>query len=235
MAVHPTTALKRAAFLVALERNGNVLQAAQEVSTARSSFYDYRRRDPEFGAAWAAAMAKGRANVLSGTARYLRRTHRWTDENEAKFLHELAITCNVTKAARAVGMTMHSAYRRRAVSPQFRAGWTLALDEAMTRMAMRLARQAMNGVDEVGSPASDAGLAPKDAAQTLRKIAEEDEERPVADPQLALALLKHHQTASGAPRSSARATRKPGPDIETVKARVIAQIAALKRAREEPE
>jgi hypothetical protein len=86
--------------------------------------------------------------VLSGGRRpVLRKASRreWTPRKRARFIEELAATCNVTAAARAVRMSTVGAYRLRARDAAFRAEWALALREGYVRLEMVLLERSMNG------------------------------------------------------------------------------------------
>ncbi len=63
----------------------------------------------------------------------------WTVERQQEFLAELAGTCNVTASARAAGVSEKTAYRRRALDPEFRAAWDAAQDQGYARWPSRRA------------------------------------------------------------------------------------------------
>jgi hypothetical protein len=71
------TPKKRAAFLDALERCGNVTQAAAAAGVERTSMYRVRAADPEFAAKWEEAAELG-ADALEDEAR--RRAHDGVEE-----------------------------------------------------------------------------------------------------------------------------------------------------------
>ncbi len=63
------TAKNRARFLEAVvEAGGNVRKACQMVHLSRNALYQWRDEDPEFAAAWEAALQRG-ADVLEDEAR----------------------------------------------------------------------------------------------------------------------------------------------------------------------
>ena len=69
----------------------------------------------------------------------------WTADKEDQFLLELGMTCNVSASARAVRMSVRSAYHRRAKHPSFRAAWTTAITEGYERLELCLLERAIGG------------------------------------------------------------------------------------------
>lgn len=70
---------------------------------------------------------------------------RWNARRTEIFLDTLALTCNVSEALRASGMSSSCLYRRRRDCPEFRAAWDGALDEAYSRLEVELLNRALNG------------------------------------------------------------------------------------------
>jgi len=73
----------------------------------------------------------------------------WTPERQADFLRMLAATHNVSKAARAIGMTRQSAYelRGRLKGEPFDLCWEAALTCGMDALADAAIERALNGVE----------------------------------------------------------------------------------------
>jgi hypothetical protein len=69
----------------------------------------------------------------------------WSPTKEDKFLIELGRTCNVTASARYVGMSVRSAYHRRAKDADFRAAWTVAIGEGYQQLELVLLQRAIGG------------------------------------------------------------------------------------------
>lgn len=76
-----------------------------------------------------------------------RRPHRnaWTIRRRTEFLEVLQASCNVTEAARSIGMTPHRAYELRRRDPGFAAQWAEALEQGYAELEMLLLRQSIHG------------------------------------------------------------------------------------------
>ncbi len=72
----------------------------------------------------------------------------WTQRKKAMFFDVLSRTANVSAAARAVGAPKNKVYELRKKDDEFRAGWELALQEAMDDLEAELRRRAMEGVEK---------------------------------------------------------------------------------------
>ena len=84
--------------------------------------------------------------AASGLPKIVKRTRgSWTATKEDIFLLELGITCNATAAARAVGMSIRSAYDRRARDPGFRKAWSVAVSEGYERLELTMLERAIGG------------------------------------------------------------------------------------------
>jgi hypothetical protein len=64
---------------------------------------------------------------------------------QARFLAELAATCNVSLAAKRAGVSVGTVYDRKAKDAAFRAGWGTALGEAYRKLELMMLERAMNG------------------------------------------------------------------------------------------
>lgn len=73
----------------------------------------------------------------------IRRT--WTEMKRRKFLETLALTCNVTAAARSLGMAPNSPYALRARDAAFAEAWDQALTEGYDRLEASVYERALNG------------------------------------------------------------------------------------------
>ncbi len=69
----------------------------------------------------------------------------WTERRQKAFLDHLACSVNVRASARAVRMSEPSVYRLRARSPEFRAGWDVALREGYARLEVVMLERAISG------------------------------------------------------------------------------------------
>jgi len=130
-----------AAFTAALGRGALVTAAAAEAGVALSSLYCRRRRDAEFAAAWAAAVAASdRRRYVPGQGDRpsrlgkTRRT-RLSQQRREAFLAELATSCHTGDAAEAAGVHRSTVYRRIARDPAFAAACADALQRGYVRLA----------------------------------------------------------------------------------------------------
>ena len=115
-----------------------------------------------------------------------RRSRRaWTEAAKTRFLEVLATTCNVALAAEAAGHPRNSAYALRTTDPAFAEAWQVALAESYDHLERRLIAGAIGATDAGRAMAADA-IAGAEAA-----------DGPIADPQLAITLLKLHRGADG--------------------------------------
>ena len=72
----------------------------------------------------------------------------FSEHLKAAFLDELRESANVTVAARAVGITLGTAYKHRREDALFAERWQEALDEAVDMLEHEAHRRAFHGVDE---------------------------------------------------------------------------------------
>jgi len=92
---------------------------------------------------------------------------RWSRAREARFLEELQLTGNVTRATAQAGLDRSLVYRQRNLNPEFREKWQNAMDQALDYLEAYLWDKAM------GKEASDEGR--------------------VVDEKIAIFLLKAHR------------------------------------------
>ena len=98
----------------------------------------------------------------------------WTRAKRQAFLDVLAATCNVSVAAKAVGLDRVGAYRLRRRDPQFADLWRSAILTGYDRLEEKLLQHLGAGVNDVEVEVTD--------------VAE-----PPFDPRLALDALRHHR------------------------------------------
>jgi len=83
---------------------------------------------------------------------------RWTDEAEARFLDQLAASCNVTLSAKATGFSREAIYKRRRHDPAFAERWQAALEQGYARIEMLLVQRATDALEGI-APDPDTPLA----------------------------------------------------------------------------
>lgn len=71
-----------------------------------------------------------------------------TDHARARFLDVLRSTCNVSEAARAIGLARSAAYEWRDADPGFAADWVNAEQEAADKLEREAWRRAVEGTDK---------------------------------------------------------------------------------------
>jgi hypothetical protein len=81
----------------------------------------------------------------------------WTAKRRAGFLDVLATTCNVSRAAAAVGMSTAGARLLRARDGEFSRLWEEALAQAYHRLEDELLARALGQVRDVDNPGQDRG------------------------------------------------------------------------------
>ncbi|MDO7834918.1 hypothetical protein Q4610_07640 [Sphingobium sp. HBC34] len=156
---------------------------------------------------------------LGGAVRAQKRQPRkdgWTRAQEALFLEALAETCNASEAARTVGKSRTSAYRRRASDPGFAQAWAQALEIGYSEIELLLMRAALHGseVEEV--------MLDGDGAVKGRKV------KRVQNLTVALRLLIHYRDKVAQIRAGQTQER---PDSADAIARVDAVVGAVRRRR----
>lgn len=128
----------------------------------------------------------------------------WTTEKEKEFLTVLGDTCNVTRAAEAVGMSVRGAYKRRAKNAAFRAAWSEIISAAYQRLELVLLDRAFNGTEKI----------------IRRHDGTEDRMREYPN-RLGLSLLKMHRATVAESYRQA-----PPEDIEEIRERLIRSCCA---------
>lgn len=139
----------------------------------------------------------------------------WTKAQMAQFLETLAETCNASEAARVVGKSRASAYRRRDSDPGFARGWDAALEIGFSEIELMLMRAALHG-GEVEEITLDG-----DGAVKTRKV------KRAPNLTVALRLLVHYR----AKVALIRAQAQERPDSADAIARVDAVVAAVRARR----
>lgn len=72
----------------------------------------------------------------------------WTEKMADRFVEELADTCNVTLAAKAIRRSIGNIYKQRAQNATFRAAWDQALAIGYSRLEMMMLERALHGVEK---------------------------------------------------------------------------------------
>jgi hypothetical protein len=130
----------------------------------------------------------------------------WTATKRGAFLDHIAATCNVTEAARLVGMGQSGAHKLRRVDPDFAQQWRGALSAGFDRLQAMLIERAM------GPLTVQIGDTPMPDVSTM-------------DTELAMRLVEHHRrTIAGAPK------RRGGP-VPTRATEEETNAALLKRLK----
>lgn len=93
--------------------------------------------------------AEAVADERKGALRRAAKARRWTGKAEEIFFAELALTANITHAARRAGMTGHGAHERRRVDAAFAARWLEALDEGYAALELLMLDQSLHGAERI--------------------------------------------------------------------------------------
>lgn len=225
----------RADFLTALGQWGSVKHAAAAVGVDRTTAYEARKRDPDFAARWAAALAEGCGRLGRGETPALARDEivrssrhrrpcvmrvgpgRWSAAKEAVFLTALEEGANVSRAAEAAGISTAALYARRRREPAFAESWAAAV---------------RGGYLDVEALLIENAKAVLGGAPRPRRRGRLIEDMSVAD---AINILKLHRASvrGGAPQRYDWRAREP--DIEEVRAEVLRKVSAMERARRTPQ
>lgn len=146
-------------FLLALQDGETVAGAARKLQRPRRYFYNLAIRDPQFKAAWQAAIA----NTVEHRATLMKeRSH---DEERAKpkygkspvggkrtphyrklALDALARGCSITKASEIADISYVVLQRWRKRDPEFAADWDIAVQMGIDRLEDEAFRRAVEGV-----------------------------------------------------------------------------------------
>lgn len=153
-----------------------------------------------------------------------KRTDGWTKARKARFLAELALSCNVMRAAAKVGAYPSSAYRRRMADAAFAEAWQDALQTGYVRLETALLRRAIEVTE--GKPVDVEGGENGDVMAEPTPLA-------VMTVAQAIDILKHKQAQlAGAKRAGERnfgARIRPTP--EQTNAEIMRRIAIVRQQR----
>ena len=237
----------RRAFLRALAASANVHLSLREAGIGRTRVYRARGASPCFARYWALALAQGRAllaaegaplprisgghpasdeTVLTGSAgagslRLWRASAtRFTRARQVKFLAELRATCNVRLAAARAGVRHSTAYSLRGECAAFRAEWTGAIAEGRVHLEIALIGSALSLLSGNADDGDADELAEPMASPAITGM----------DARVAVSLLKMHGPGRAAVRRND--WRKAPVDPEVARAKLLANIAAVRAARE---
>jgi hypothetical protein len=147
------------------------------------------------GAARRPARVVQRQAAGDGVRTQVRKARRdaWSKAVRARFLAELAETCNVSEAARTVGKSRQAAYGLKQRDAEFARGWDAAIEQGYGEIEAMLIRLALQGCE------SEEIIADGEGAVKTRKV------KRAPNPSLGLQLLKLHAAqvaARVAPRRS---------------------------------
>lgn len=170
-----------------------------------------------------------------------KRSDGWTKARKTRFLNELAVSCNVMRAAAKVGAFPASAYRRRATDAAFAEAWQAALQSGYDRLEAALLRRAIEVVEgePVGAERWAEALAEGEGADEGADEGEGQAGAPDPNPLAvmsvaqAIDILKHKQTQlAGAKKAGKRnfgARIRPTP--EQTNAEIMRRIAIVRKQR----
>ncbi|MES2904054.1 MAG: hypothetical protein V4696_07700 [Pseudomonadota bacterium] len=152
-----------------------------------------------------------------GPQRRTGRTSDWTEEMAERFVEELADTCNVTLAAKAIGRSIANIYKQRAKSATFRAAWDEALAVGYSRLEMMMLERALHGVEKK--------VVARDGTTTVM--------RQYSD-RVALTLLRMHRDSAALAENDS----EQGEDYRAACERIIGRLERLRERetvlRDEP-
>ena len=230
------TADTERAFLAALRLCGQAKKAAAEIGRSHGSAYQYRKRHPGFARAWDEAIAEQqRAWIAAHQERLAVRrgdalddgagggrlvpgreyAGGWDARKRGLYLRTLARTKRVNASCEAAGVTPQAVFALRARSPRFAAACEKALTDSAPPSVIEAAlARAVEGWDE---PIFHNG-----EIVGYRKAYSEGLLRDLLRAELARAAEAKADSAN-----AARAER----DVEGMRARILSQIAAIKRQR----
>jgi hypothetical protein len=157
-------ALAMGIFIEKLGEGATQEEAARAAGHSRAAFYRLRRRDGEFAAMWAEAIARSSAKrfVHGGRRRTLQlrrvRSIRFTAERRQIFLDHFAGTANTAEAAAKAGICEGTVDAHRRKDPVFARRFLEALAHAVVKLeadvtARRLAEQKrLRDIEPTGAP-----------------------------------------------------------------------------------
>lgn len=125
-------AAAKLAFLVAVAEGIPLEEAAALGGCSLRTFYEHRRREPSFEAAWAGAAETAVALRPAGTAKP--RRLRFDEARQARFLAALGENCCTREAARLVPIDSSAVYRHLARDPDFARANAAALESGYERL-----------------------------------------------------------------------------------------------------
>lgn len=165
-------------------------------------------------------LQRGRAGAAQRVIVQRRRPKRngWTMKRRAQFLEVLQASCNVSEAARSIGLTPLSVYKVRRRDPVFAAQWAEALEQGYAELEMLLLRQSIHG-SETTETLEDSGGA---GARRTRKV----HSFPHA---IGLRLLLAHRETVDSFRQE-RGIDRPG--SEEVRSEIRRRMAAMQKPDE---
>jgi hypothetical protein len=136
----------------------------------------------------------------------------WTKAKEANFIEQLAVTCNVTLAAKQAGVGNSTVYARRRKDAAFRGAWGEALAQAYARLEVETLERTLNGRMRT--------IVAKDGSETREMVYDE---------RTALSLLRLHRDNAREPERLEAAEQAISPaEAGEVRAKLMAK---LKRVR----
>ena len=143
----------------------------------------------------------------------------WTAAKRARFLEALAETCNIAESLRRVKMGASGLAKLRARDAAFRAGWAVAIREAVARLEVVLLERALNGT-----------------VKTVVKAGGQTETMHEYPNAIALQLLRMHrgEAGEGGGFAAAGAAADGGyeEDMEELRKRVMRKLAGVRRRLE---
>lgn len=250
----------REALLEALARGASYSAAAREAGIDPSSVHRVRQRDPAFADACLRARETGSAALTesapvlapdevvrdskSGQPRVQRAgPGRWSTGKENQFIEQLAATCNVSAACRAVGVSNVAVYERRKRSPTFAQAWRDALDHGYHRLEALLLGTATAVLEGEGARCESAdigddadavdtvGDATGDAAgdTAVGSAGEPTFVAPMSVDQAITVWRMHQASVTGEGRRPRHDWRRVPASLEEIQAEVLRRVRAVSR------
>lgn len=223
------------AFLMALRMTGHAKAAATEIGRTYGSVYARRKRNAAFRQRWDEAVAAQQADWIAAQQERLAAQRGegegpggerapWREVRNgfgpgkrALFLRVLTRTKRVGEACKAAAVSSSTVYAMRARSPRFAAAWEKALVDTPPPSVIEAAlARAVDGWDEpIVFGGKVVGQKKRYSDGLLRDLLRAEQARVVA---------------AAAKADSASASRGAR-DLEGMRARILSQIAAIKRQR----
>lgn len=143
----------------------------------------------------------------------------WTPAKKGRFLEALADTCNIALSLRRVKMSASGLAKLRARDAAFRAGWAVAVREAVARLEIVMLERALKGT-----------------VKTVTKAGGQTETMHEYPNAIALQLLRMHRGEAQASEMAAGAAAAPDggyeEDMEELRKRVMRKLAGVRRRLE---